>query len=220
MPTVYRIETPRLVLRPLCPEDHAMNDDAVRSSLEHLRTWMPWARDEPSARLVRIERLRQHRANFDLGIDFIYGAFDREERTQIGAAGLHSRIGPGALEIGYWIRASHVRQGLAVEAAGALARVALQTQHARHVEIHCDPSNGASAAVARKLGFTHDATLRKRDTTADGRPRDTMVWSLFPEELAKSCARDIPLAMYDAGGAPIVVRADGTLDLSACVEEP
>lgn len=220
MPTVYRIETPRLVLRPLAPTDHAMNDDAVRSSLEHLRPWMPWARDEPSERLVRVERLRQHRANFDLGIDFIYGAFDREERMQLGAAGLHSRIGPGALEIGYWIRASHVRKGLAAEAAGALARVAIETQHAKHVEIHCDPNNVASAAVARRLGFTHDATLRRRDTTADGRPRDTMIWSLFPEELGTSPAKLVPIAMYDAGGAPIIVRPDGSLDLSACVAEP
>jgi RimJ/RimL family protein N-acetyltransferase len=219
MPTVYRIETPRLVLRPLGPMDQAMNADAVGSSLAHLRPWMPWARDEPSSRLVRIERLRQHRANFDLGMDFIYGAFDRDERVQIGAAGLHPRVGPAALEIGYWVRASHVRQGLAMEAAGALARVALQTQHARRVEIHCDPNNVASAAVARRLGFTHDGTLRRRDTTVDGRPRDTMVWSLFAEELGRSPALAIPIAMFDAGGAPIHVRDDGTLDLSGCLEE-
>ncbi len=220
MPTIYRIETPRLVLRPVGPMDEAMNDDAVRSSLEHLRAWMPWAREEPSERLVRIERLRQHRANFDLGIDFIYGVFDREERVQLGAAGLHPRIGPGALEIGYWIRQSHVRRGMATEAAGALVCVALQTQHARHVEIHCDPDNVGSAAVARRLGFTHDATLRRRDTKVDGKPRGTMIWSLFPDELGKSPAREIELSMYDAGGAPILVRPDGSLDLTACMEEP
>ena len=215
MPTVYRIETPRLILRPLSPEDEAMHDEAVRSSLEHLREWMPWARDEPSTRLVRVERLRQQRANFDLGIDFIYGAFDKEERMQIGAVGLHSRIGPGALEIGYWTRASHVRMGLATEAAGALARVALETQHARHVEIRCDPNNHASAGVPRRLGFTHDATLRRRDTTRDGQPRDTMIWSLFPDELARSAAHAIPLSLRDAGGAPVDLGGDGSPDLTA-----
>ncbi len=203
MEAVYRIETPRLVLRPFSPADEALNDEAVRSSLEHLKPCMPWARDEPSWRAARIERLRQHRANFDLGIDYIYGAFDREERMQIGAAGLHPRIGPGALEIGYWVRASHVGEGLASEAAGALARVALEMHGARRVEIHCDPDNVASAAVARRLGFTHDATLRRRDTKVDGRPRDTMVWSLFPDELPASAARTIPIVVFDAGGAPI-----------------
>ena len=104
-----------------------------------------------------------------------------------------------------------------MEAAAALTRVALQTQHSQRVEIHCDPDNVASTAVARKLGYRHDATLRRRATTPAGKPRDTMIWSMFPEELAASPAMRDPLAFYDAGGAPIRVREDGSLDLSACV---
>jgi RimJ/RimL family protein N-acetyltransferase len=210
MPTAYRIETPRLVLRPLGPGDEARMAEAVETSLEHLRAWLPWAADEPLARSTRIDKLRQFRANFDLDIDHVYGIFDPLERVQLGAAGLHARVGPSAVELGYWIRASHVRQGFATEAASALVRVALDVHHARHVEIRCDPAHHASASLARGLGFTLDATLRRRDRTPEGRVRDTMVWSLFADELAQSPAVAVPISVYDGGGAPLSDAQRGT----------
>ena len=43
----YRIETERLVLRCWDPRDAPLLKDAIDSSLDHLRPWMPWAREEP-----------------------------------------------------------------------------------------------------------------------------------------------------------------------------
>ena len=42
------LETERLVLRCWRPSDAPLLRDAVDSSLDHLREWMPWAEDEPS----------------------------------------------------------------------------------------------------------------------------------------------------------------------------
>ena len=70
------------------------------------------------------------------------------------------------------------------------------------VEIHCDPSNASSAAVPRKLGFTHEATLRNhvlfRETM-----RDTMIWSLFAGDYPSSPAAEAQIEVYDAAGRPI-----------------
>ena len=47
------------------------------------------------------------------------------------------------------------------------------------MEIHCDPANLASAAIPRKLGYTHEATLRRRTHSSDGKVEDSMIWTLF-----------------------------------------
>jgi RimJ/RimL family protein N-acetyltransferase len=96
----------------------------------------------------------------------------------LGGTGLHPRVGAHALEIGYWMRSDAAHQGLATEAAGALAAVAFAIPGVERVEIRCDPKNVRSAAIPRRLGFRHLVTLEADASTPTGEPRDTMVWSL------------------------------------------
>ncbi len=71
----------------------------------------------------------------------------------VGGCGLHRRIGPDGLEIGYWVHAAHVRRGYAALVAAMLTSVAFSFQQIGLVEIHCDRANRASQGVPRKLGF-------------------------------------------------------------------
>jgi len=108
----YRIEiVDGPVLRCWEPRDAALLKDAVDSSLDHLREWMPWAHDDPQSLDEKVELLRVFRGNFDLGKDFVYGIFSPDESEALGGAGLHTRVGDGAFEIGYWVRASRVGRG-------------------------------------------------------------------------------------------------------------
>ena len=183
-----RVLTDRLLLRPYAPDDAAFVKDAVDTSLEHLRTFMDWAWAAPEPVGVIRRRLRTFRDAFRHGDDWIYGLFDREGSAIVGGAGLHRRVGPEALEIGYWIRASRVRQGFATEAAAALTRLAFECCGALRVEIHVDPANTASLAVAERLGYLREATLRKRlPPIKPGEPRrDEVVFSLLDEEYPRS----------------------------------
>src|SRR5215831_10515920 len=179
-----RVLTDRLLLRPYAPDDAAFVKEAVDTSLEHLRTFMDWAWAAPEPIGVIRKRLRTFRDAFRHGDDWIYGLFDRDGAAIVGGAGLHRRVGPEALEIGYWIRASRVRQGLATEAAAALTRLAFEWCGALRVEIHVDPANTASLAVAERLGYVREATLRKRlpPIRPGGPRRDEVVFSLLDEE--------------------------------------
>ncbi|WP_316520496.1 GNAT family N-acetyltransferase [Kitasatospora brasiliensis] len=140
-----------------CRSSHAAAlNQAVRADLDHLRPWMAWAAEAPS-RAQTAELTRAGAAAWEAGTDFMYVAgLDEEPGRVIGAFGLHGRIGPGALELGYWVAAGHIGRGIATAAAGALTEAALALPGITRVEIRCDLANVASAAVPRKLGYRLD----------------------------------------------------------------
>lgn len=200
----YRIVSERLVIRCWHPKDAALLKKAIEESLEHILPWMPWAKSEPTDLKTKIERLRQFRAEFDLGRDFTYGVFDVDEAQVIGGTGLHTSLEGSAREIGYWIHKDFINQGLATEVTAALVKVAFEIEEVDRVEIHCGPANVRSAAVPRKLDFKHEATLRRRMMTTDGQPRDTMIWTLFADEYPQSPAAEAMIEAYDAAGRRIL----------------
>jgi RimJ/RimL family protein N-acetyltransferase len=196
-PTPYRILTPRMQLRCWDPHDAQSLADLVSRNLDHLRPWMPWATEENARVDVQYERLRGARARFDLDQEFIYGIFSRDGQTIFGSSGFHTRVGEGALEIGYWIDGARTHQGLATEASAALTKTAFTIFKVSRVEIHCDPENLASAAVPRKLGYTLEATLRQRTKDFYGKPSDSMIWSLLEAEYPASPAAASIIEAYD-----------------------
>lgn len=203
LPQVASVTTARLVLRSWDPGDAPALKRAVDESLDHLLPWMPWARDEPSPLPEVVARLTRFAAEFQRGEDWVYGIFSREDGRVLGGTGLHPRLEPGALEIGYWIHVGEVGRGFATEAAGALTRVGIEAHGARRVEIRCDPANAPSAAVPRKLGYRHVETLEGHDVTPEGEPRDTMRWVMTAEELSSSPAGRVEVRMHDARGEPL-----------------
>jgi RimJ/RimL family protein N-acetyltransferase len=200
----YRVHTQRMVIRCWNPGDAALLKEAIDSSLDHLRPWMPWAQEEPEELPAKVQKLRSFRGQFDLDQNFIYGIFNLAESQALGGTGLHPRLGDDALEIGYWIRADSVNRGLATEAAASLTMVAFEVNRVRRVEIHCDPENKYSAAVPRKLAYRHEATLRQRVMASDGKYRDAMIWTMLKDEYPDSIAASYRIEAFDAVGAKIL----------------
>jgi RimJ/RimL family protein N-acetyltransferase len=194
----YRIATERLVVRCWEPVDAPLLKEAVDESLAELRPWMPWAADEPQPLEAKVQLLRSFRGKFDLGRDFVYGIFSRDETAVVGGTGLHTRHGEDAFEIGYWIRTTHARRGFATEASAALTRVAFELCGVDRVEIRVDPANVASLAIPRKLGFHEEARLRRRLRYPE--PRDVAVFALFADDFPGTTAAAARFEAYDAAG--------------------
>jgi RimJ/RimL family protein N-acetyltransferase len=202
-PAPYRVETERLVIRCYDPRDAPLTEDMIASSLEHLRDFMPWIDDEPLTLEERTALLRRFRSEFDAGDNFIYGIFTADESEQLGGTGLHPRIGPGGLEIGYLVRASATRQGIATESSAALTRVGFEICRADRIEIRIEPRNHASFGVPRKLGFVEEATLRRRLHARPGEPlRDVTIFTMFREDFDPSLAPNV--RAFDARGERIL----------------
>jgi RimJ/RimL family protein N-acetyltransferase len=201
----YRIEVAGgPVIRCWEPRDAALLKEAVDSSLEHLKAWMPWAHDEPQTLEAKVALLRLFRGNFDLGEDFVYGVFSPDESEVVGGTGLHTRAGEAALEIGYWTRASHAGRGIATSVAAALTKVGIERGRVDRIEIRVDPANEVSCRIPRRLGYHEEGILRRRLPTTDGSPRrDAVVFSLLAEELPGSPAAAAELRLFDARGVEL-----------------
>jgi RimJ/RimL family protein N-acetyltransferase len=202
-PAPYRIETERLVVRCYEPRDAPLLKDAIDSSLEHLQPWMPWALDEPQTLEQKIELVDFFRASFDAGENFTYGIFAADEAELLGGTGLHPRVGPGGLEIGYWVRASATRQGIVTESTAALTRAGFEVCAADRIEIRIEPRNQASFGVPRKLGFVEEATLRRRLPGREGGPlRDVTIFTMFREDFDPALAPG--MRAFDARGEQLL----------------
>lgn len=198
-PAVYRVETPRLVIRCWSPEDAALAKKAEDESREHLRPFMLWAERQETLGEV-VDKLRLFRSWFDAGEDFLFGVFSNDDGSVVGGAGLHPRVGKGGIEIGYWTHVNHLRKGIATELAAGLTRAAFEVGRMRWVEIRCATRNVASAGVPPKLGFEHEATLKDRLVVAGGAIDDAMVFTMLAREYDASAAKRIPFAAFDGAG--------------------
>lgn len=199
-PAVYRIETARLVLRCWAPEDAPILRKALDECDDHLRPYIPFMKDEPRTLSQTAQWLRGHRAAFDLDQMYRYAVFDADEDSLLGENMLLSRVGPGGLEIGYWTHKNVIGTGIATESSCAMIRVAFEVEKVQRVELMCAPENTASAAVAAKLGFTHEATMKQRATDTNNKLLDLMVWSLFADDYPSSYAAQQPLRAFDCLG--------------------
>src|SRR5580704_9839211 len=146
-----------VVLRRYRLSDGAALKDAIAASLDSLRPWMPWAQTAPTDASV-MAFLGPSVAQFGGDAAANYAITLRDSGRFVGGCGLMPRIGPGALEIGYWVHAGYQRRGIATAASRLLTDAAF-----------------ALPGVPRTRGFRLDRVLQ---AVADS-PASTgchMVW--------------------------------------------
>jgi ribosomal-protein-serine acetyltransferase len=158
---------------------------AITANLEHLRPWMPWAADHGRESVT--EFLSQSEAGWECGARFEYAIRNLHD-TLLGSAGLMGRIGPGGLEIGYWVDARHTGRGIATLTAAALSEMGLALSTVERVEIHHDEANAASGAIPKRLGFSRVGAVQAQPKAPGESGRD-ILWRLAAEQLAAGPAR-------------------------------
>jgi RimJ/RimL family protein N-acetyltransferase len=150
------LTTARLRLEP-CDFTHVDDLQQMHSDPEVMRylTGRPQSRDETLAMVERVQA-RWHEVGYSWW-SFVELASGRA----IGAGciqNLRRSDSPSPdpacpLEIGWRLRRDRWRQGLASEAAIAMADFAFGPLRAAELYAVCDPANAASAAVMRRLGM-------------------------------------------------------------------
>ncbi|GAA1356073.1 GNAT family N-acetyltransferase [Streptomyces beijiangensis] len=154
-------------------------DRVVVESLAHLRPWMPWAAsydsDTTAGYLDRAEK------DWESGEAYNYAI--TTAGSVIGSCSLMRRIGPGGLEIGYWLHPGWTGRGLVTMAARALLRQGFELAETDRIEIHHDEANQASGAVPRRLGFTEvERLLVPEGPATSGDSGIDVIWRLLWNE--------------------------------------
>lgn len=170
---------PPLVLRPFTTDDAPAFSSAVRESLASLHPWMPWAHEgyDEAAALAWFAICDASRAN---GTGYEFGLFNADDGRFLGGGGLNQiNILHHFCNLGYWVRSSAQRQGVALAAVQALSRHAFDSLGLTRVEIVTAVGNHASYGVAIKAGAMHEGRCRNR-LVLRGVPVAADLFSLVP----------------------------------------
>jgi ribosomal-protein-serine acetyltransferase len=147
----------------------------VMQSLEHLLPWMQWASGYRHDDAVRFTF--QSEQDWESRVAYQYAI--TTDDAVIGSCGLMRRIGPGGLEIGYWLHPAYTGRGLATTATAALVGQAFALPDIDRVEIVHDQANTASGGIPRRLGFTEiQRRTRAQGALAPGEVGIEVVWRL------------------------------------------
>ncbi|WP_049578000.1 GNAT family N-acetyltransferase [Streptomyces sp. SBT349] len=169
-------------LEPWQAEELAAFTDRAR---DHLSPWLPWAHDVTDTESARgfLQRYADRQAADSgriLGIR-LDGALVGGTIFRVFSAA------QGSCEIGAWLSPEAQGRGLVTRAAGAMIEWAVEARGLARVEWLVSPANAPSIAVARRLGMTHEGTLRSVFGMS-GTRHDLEVWAVLAEEWRKGNA--------------------------------
>jgi RimJ/RimL family protein N-acetyltransferase len=192
------LTTRRLLLRPLAPSDV----DAVHAACQdpEISRWTsvpsPYTRDDAAE---FVERISPQGWREDTLYNF--GVFTRDGGALVGSTGL-VRLGQltapaRQAELGYWTAKEQRGRGHTAEAGLAVCRWAFTHLGAERLEWYAEAGNEGSRAVALRIGFVMEGTVRAK-LVQRGTRRDAWTGSLLPSDLGLGQAT--PYLPYGTAG--------------------
>jgi len=153
--------------------------EAVEREREHLRPWLPWV-EATHGEEDTLSFIRSVLAQFAENRGFAAGIWNGARL--VGTIGVH-RIDwlNRRVEIGYWLGREYEGRGIMTDASRVVVTHLFRELELHRVEIRCAVENAKSAAIAKRLGFTLEGTLREAQL-AGGRYRDLLVFGMLRQD--------------------------------------
>ena len=168
-----------ICLRPFETCDVPAFVEAARESRATVGRWMQWCHNDYSKTdaeswfALAAKNMRESVA-YELGI------FTSDRKGFLGGVGLNQFNGEhNFCNLGFWVRESKQRQGVAARAACALAEFGFRELKLTRIEIVVAEGNVLSRRVAEKIGATFECVARNR-LVVNGSPHAAAVYSLVP----------------------------------------
>ncbi len=170
----------RILLRPYRREDALPLYEAARESVKEVSAWLAWCHADYSMRESQ-DWIKSGEQSWKKGTAYEFAVFDHSGDF-LGGCGLN-QIDQiyGVANMGYWVRSSCTRQGVATEAARLVARFGFRELSLNRIEILAAVGNQASQRVAQKTGALREGVQRNR-IVLGGNPVDAVMFSLIPQD--------------------------------------
>jgi len=148
-------------IRPFRAEDVSGLYESVRESMDDLSLWMPWCHSEYSISEAS-DWIGKQIAAFEARDEFHFAIISGDGQIA-GVCGLNAINRENRLaNLGYWVRTSRAKRGIATEATRLLANWAFQNTELNRLEILVAIRNHSSLRVAAKAGAVWEGVLRGR----------------------------------------------------------
>lgn len=167
-------------LRRYRPDDVDAVYEAVKESQAELSPWAMWCHAGYSRHDAAVW-VEARPGAWERNEEWSFLIVDPKDRI-LGSCGIHrldlkNRVG----ELGYWVRTSATRQGVAAEATRQLCRWAFEEAGLERIEILASVENLPSQRVAEKAGGIREGVLRQRISLRDNR-HDCYLFSILKNE--------------------------------------
>lgn len=172
----FRIETPRLVVRPWEAGDRPAFERFVADAemMRYISGGRAWDTARIDAWLARQARnLAQH--DCCMGVAVL-----KQSGGTIGVGGIQPLEQAGVFELGWWIWRDYWNRGLATEMARGFVAYAFEVMNLPQVVAEIDPPNLASIRVAEKLGMRHEG-IRNAHELAERNPDIEVVYYVLEQ---------------------------------------
>lgn len=175
-----------ILLKQLGASDGSKLFALVDKNRQRLREYLPWL-DKNTTQEDSVYFINDCQEIFDKNGAVNFGIFFEEKL--VGLTGYHpldnaNKIG----SIGYWIDSDHSGQGIMTKATQAVIDFGFKDLKLNRIEIRCAVHNVPSNAVAKKLKFKFEGTLRQVENLY-GKYVDHNVYSFLSNESKDSCSK-------------------------------
>ncbi|MBN2114533.1 MAG: GNAT family N-acetyltransferase [Acidimicrobiia bacterium] len=171
------LSAPGLLLRRYGAADAVAVHEAATESVAEVSPYETWC--HPGYTLEEAaEYAGWWDRDWDKGSAYYFAVCDETTGHYLGSCGLcpvereHATAG-----LGFWVRTSATRRGVATGAAGLVAEAGFTYLGLNRIELLIAVDNAASRRVAEKLGAAYEGTLRKRLVLPAG-PTDMAMYAL------------------------------------------
>jgi ribosomal-protein-serine acetyltransferase len=137
----------------------------IDDNRQSLRQWLPWL-DWSNSPADTAAHIRLSQEKFKESNGFSAGIWVNNELA--GAIGLHAIDAlHRSSSIGYWLSEPFRGSGAMTRACRAVVDEVFKHYHLHRLEIRCAIGNQKSCAIARRLGFIYEGTLREAEWLYD-----------------------------------------------------
>ena len=171
-----------IAIRTYQPSDVHACFEAARESIAEVSRHLPWLHQEYSIEETRMWIEKTVPKLWEQQSEYHFAITDVGTGSVLGGCGLDQvNWVDQTANLGYWVRTSRTRQGVATAASKLLVRFGFAHLRLKRIDVVTSIGNIPSARVAEKLNPSEKKRVKDSSSTG-GNVLDTIVFSLFPQE--------------------------------------